>query len=657
MAKKKNDELEFELTRLLSDTESYSNSEVSAQREKAWDYYHGEPYGNEVSGRSNVVTREIYDAVEWIKPELMRIFCSGDTVVEYVPVSDDDVAAAEQETSYINHVVMHQNPGFKNFLDWFTDGLLQKNGVAKYWWDESFNTTEEEYENITAEEAAFLAQNHPDMELVKFEEEVDEADGVTVTHTCAYFKVRTSKPQARWEIIPPEEFLISRDARDINSATLVAHRRKVTRSDCLEMGFTEKQLADVRFTEGHDDGLFPEKSARHRHDSTEDYTSPTSGDPSQDVAWLYECYFKSDVNGDGKAELIKAYAIDGTILEWEHAQVKPFASIAPLSLPHKYYGLSFYDILRDIQLMKSSLTRAMMDNAALMNHNRWGIVDGMVNIDDLVNSRPNGVIRMKSANALVPIQSQSLDGNTFNLLDYLDNMSESRSGVSRSSQGLDPNTLRSNVAASSVNAVMTAAMQKRDLIARIIAETGVKELFLGLHGLIRRHAKEADYVRLNGKFVAVDPTSWRDRQDVVVRVGLGNSNREYQLATYQSMTQIMQIAGNAFPQMISPENAYAWLKEGFKIHGYKAPERFVTDPATVEPPQEQPDPKLLVAQMKQQLESAKLQETQRSNMKKEELAEAEIVRKTMKDEEEIAVDREELKLERSQARPVSIGNK
>ena len=651
------EDLETELSRLVSDAENFGGGEVSAQREEAWDYYHGEPFGDEVSGRSDIVTREVYDAVEWVKPELMKIFFSGDRVVEFTPQGPEDVEAAEQDTDYINYVFLRQNPGFRIGLDVIGDALLQKVGIAKWYWDDSFNTTEEEYENLTYEEALYLEQNHPDMTLKYFEEKQVERDGLIVTETEACFTVRTSKPQARVCAIPPEEFIISRDARDIKSARFVAHRRQVTRSEVLEMGFTEKDLDGVVFSDVSEVGIYPERSARHRFDGTETWNSNSSGDPSQDTAWLYESYFYSDVDGKGIAKLVKTISIGNTILEAELAQEKPFAAASPLYIQHKFYGLSFHDILKDLQKIKSSVVRSMLDSAQFSNHGRFGVVEGQVNIDDLVSSRPGGIVRMKTPNALIPLQSQSLDGNTFGLIDYIDRLAESRSGVSSTSIGLDPNALRSNVAASTVNATMTAAMQKRDLMARIIAETFFKELFLGLHGLIKRHQKEADYVRLRETFVKVDPTAWKDRADAVVTVGLGNGSKDSQVQTYMQMANLLQMAGTAVPQIITPENVYNFVLEGFKIAGWKHGTKFVTDPATVEPPQPEPDPKLIVAQMKDQTDKQKLAETQRSNMKKEELAEAELVRKTMADEQQAALDLAELGLESKQGRAVGIGNK
>lgn len=657
MAKKTVEDMEVELARLRSDAEDWSESQISSQRAEAYEYYYGEPYGDERPGRSDVVTREVYDAVEWTKADLMRVFCSTDRIVEFSPQGPSDVPGAEQETDYINYVLMRKNPGFQIILDWIHDGLLQKNGVVKWWWDDTVNTTTETYSNLTLDEAVFLASQHPDMELEKFEAYEEVIDGLLVQRGDATFRVLTSKPFARVENVPPEEFLVSRGARCIDTASYVAHRKKVTRSEVLEMGFSEKQIADIHFSGNGDNEVEfrEERRARHANDDSYSYSLHGSGDPSQDTAWLYEEYYYTDLTGKGVAKLVKAFSIDGKVLEWEEACEKPFSSIAPLSLPHRYDGLSIHDVLKDIQKMKSSLTRSMLDNAQFANHSRYGVLEGQVNIDDLLNSRPNGIVRMKSQGALQELKSSSLDPNTFSVLGYLDEMAEARSGVSKTSQGLDPNALRSNVAASSVNAVMTAAMQKRDLMARTIAETGFKRLFYGLHGLIRRNQKQADYVKLRETYVSVDPTTWRDRTDLIVNVGLGNGNRDAQLNTYMQMTNLMIQAGTQVPDLISPTNAYKWLMKGFSLMGYKDGQNFVTDPATVEPAPEQPDPRIVIEQARQQLEMAKLQEAQRHNMKQEELAEGELVRKTMKDEDEIAIDRMELRIEKEQGRPVGIG--
>lgn len=663
MAKKTTEELEAESRRLRQDAETWNTHEVSSQREEAYQYYYGETYGDERSGRSDIVTREVYDAVEWIKPELVRIFTSGDRVVEFTPQGPEDVESAQQETDYINYVFMRKNPGFSIIHDWVADGLMQKNGVVKWYWDDSVETTEECYTNLTLEEATFLAEQHPDMELESFEYTEQEIDGIIVQGTEAEFKVRKNKPCAKVVNVPPEEFLISRDARSINDATYVAHKKMVTRSELLYMGFTEEQLAGITFSDNTDSLEHMEYNARHSFDQTHDTHTPYSGDESQRKVWLYEEYFYSDIDGSGMGKLIKCFTVDDQVIEWEETCERPFASIAPLRLQHKYHGLSIHDILRDIQRTKSTLTRAMLDNASLMNNGRVGAVEGQVNIQDLLDNRPNGVVRLKNPNALVPLPSPTLDPNTFALFDYMDQMAEARSGVSKTSIGLDANALRSNVAASTVSQTMSAAMQKRELMARIIAETGFKDLFIGLHGLIKRNAKEADYVRLSGKYVKVDPTSWRDRADLTVSVGLGNGNRESQLQSYLSMTQTLQMFGAAMPQLFSPENIYEWAKKGFDIYGYKDADKYITNPANVPPPEPQPDPEMVKIQARQeevqikaQVDMAKNAETQRHNQAMEELAEAEVLRKTMKDEEDIAIDRQELRLEAQQGRPVAVGD-
>lgn len=658
MPKKTTQEIENELKRLRTSTDKWNFTEIQNQREEAYDYYFGEPYGTEIPGRSDIVTREVYDAVEWIKPELMRIFTSGERVVEFEPEGPEDVEAAQQETDYINYVFMRKNPGFQIMLDWIHDGLLQKNGVVKWWWDDSVETTEEVYENITLEMAQLLAEEHPDMQLEDFEIVREEEDGLVLTEkTVATFKVRKTRPQARVEVIPPEEFDISRDARSIKDARYVSHKKEVTYSDCRYMGFTKKQLDGITFSSSRDNyDWSPERMGRNKFDNLDSFMQENSGDESQETAWLREEYFYTDLDGSGKAVLVKAFTIDDKVLEWEQACEKPFASISPLNLPHRYYGLSLHDVLKDIQKAKSSITRSMLDNAQFMNHQRHGAVEGQVNLNDLLDSRPGGVVRLKSPNALVPLQGTSLDPNTFSLLEYMDSLGEGRSGVSRNSQGLDPNVLRSNVAASTVNQVMTAAMQKRDLMARIIAETGLTDLFYGLHGLIKRHQKDVDYVRLRENFVQVDPTAWKDRINLVVNVGLGNGGRDGQMAAYQTMTTNMQMLGAAYPHMITPQNAYDWFMKGFEIFGYKDGRKYVTDPSTIEPPEPEPDPALIKIQQEAELKQAQLAEQARHNQATEEIQEAEVVRKTMKDEEEAAIDRMELRIEAQQGRPVGIGD-
>lgn len=663
MAKKNNETIQSELLNLLQDSKSYTSSTVSTQRAKALEYYHGISQESVAEGRCNVVTREVFDVIEWMLPEIMRVFTSSDKVVEFTPQGPEDVQTARLRTDYINYVFMRKNEGFNILHDWFKDALLQKNGIVKWWWDDSYKTREEVYEGLTMEQALFIDQNHLDCSLEKFEEQVSEDDGLTVMNTRAVFKRRTTRPQVRVEVIPAEEFLISRDARCIDTAKYVGQRKKVTRSDMKAMGFTNKQLDMISFSgslsmAGDDDD--PERRARHVHDETEEFTTQFSGDTTTEEVWLYESYIYSDVDGDGIAELIKTYSTDNELIEWEPADERPFADLTPVKLPHKFHGLSVYDYMSDVQDIKTLLTRSMIDNANFMNHGRWGVVDGQVNINDLINSRPGGVVRMRSPNAIQPIGSNTLDPSTFPMMDYIDHMGENRSGMSKNSQGLDPNALRSNVTATTHNNVMNASMQKRDLLVRQWAEGGVKRLFKGIDGLVMKHQTEPDQMKLNNEFVWVDPTQWNECHDVVVNVGLGTGSKDQKLAHYTMLTQQIQMMMQINPMMFTPENAYNWMAEGFKLMEYKDPTAFVTNPADLPPPEPQgpsEEMQLRMAEMQQkgQVEMAKLQETTRHNMAQEELDQAEVVRKTAKDEEDSAIDRAELQLEREQGRPVDIG--
>lgn len=663
MKKKSNEDIQHEFAQLATDAESYHTSEISRQREKALHYYYGEPYGDEQPGRCSIVTREVFDTVEWMLPELLRVFTAGDRVVEFTPTGPEDVAYAKQETDYVNHVFMQKNEGFMVLHNWFKDALLQKNGIVKWYWDENLKVCEESYTNLSFEEAVFIAENDPDMELVEFEEVVHDEEGIVIAQNKATFKRRALKPCAKVINVPPEEFIISREARDIDSAPFVAHRKLTTRSEMLEMGFSEKDLEGITFTpEAEHDGIdsSPERRARHRVDYSEGIDHNASPDPSQDKVWLWESYFMSDIEGNGKAKLIKVFTANDEVIEWEEAPEKPFSSITPCMIPHKFHGLSIHDTVHDIQEVKSQLTRSMIDNAQFMNHGRWGVMEGQVNMDDLIHSRPGGIVRVKTPNALNQLATPTLDGNTFPLMDYMDQLREKRTGISNNSMGLNPDALRSNVAASTHNNVMTASMQKRDLIARLWAETGVKRLFCGLHGLILRNQDEADFVKLNNTYVKVDPTKWRERYDVTVTVGLGTGNKDQRINHYTMLTQLMMQLAPMVPGMFGPENAYNWLKEGFLAAGYKNYNDFLTAPEDQPPPQE-PGPseemqiKMAEMQQKMQLEAAKLQETTRHNQKTEELQEAEVVRKTMADEEDAAINRAELALEERQGRPVEIG--
>jgi hypothetical protein len=601
----------------IDDSLGYLETDTTDERQQALEYYLREPYGNEVEGKSQIVTGEVAEAVDGALPQLIRVFTSSDNVVEFAPAKEGDEQNAEQATQLVNHVFYKDNDGFLILHNWFKDALLQKTGVVKAYWNDEKDVTKEKYEGLTDDELMMLMQD-PEVELVSQEiiedSTVDELTGQTTYSKSNNVVLRRTKNKGKIvvENVPPEEFLISKRAKTIQDSPFVAHRRMITRSELVAMGF-DKDMVDS-LESGDTLEFSPDRIARYSRG--EQPNSMGSQDESMEVVEVYECYIKVDYNEDGIAELRRIVYSSNEVLSDEECDYVPFHSICPIPIPHKFYGQSLADRTLDIQLIKSTVTRQMLDNLYLTNNSRVAAVEGQVNLDDLLTSTAGGVVRVKNAGAIVPLTVQSSASQSFPMLEYLDSVQAKRTGVSDAQQGLSPDVLQ-NVTAAAVATMSNASYGKLELIARIFAETGVKSLFKGILQLLCKYQDTVRTLRINGKFVPFDPREWDTEYNVTINVGLGTGSRQEQLATMQMILgkqeQILQAYGVNNP-LISLKQYRDTLAKFVHMAGFKDATAFMNEitPEVEQQVQQQaaqgqPDPNTQAAQILAQVEREKAQ--------------------------------------------------
>jgi len=653
----------------ITDSLGYMGDTISQQREQAMEYYYGLPFGNEVEGRSQFVDSTVQDTVEWIKPSLMRVFASGDEMVKFSPHGPEDVKMAEQATDYVNYVFTKDNPGWEILYSWFTDALLSKNGIVKVWWDEYDEEQREEYHGL--DEISFTALvSDPDVEVIEHTEyedteyasesvvqmpgmmEEQETIAGQMLHDVV-IKRSSYDGKIKIENVPPSEFLISREAKNIQDARFVCHRVKKTLSELREM-YPDKDLDYEELGVGEDDELSfsSERLERYAFDKSatywEGWGDPTSNEEGLRSYWLHESFLKTDFDGDGITELRKVCSIGSTILENEEIDNIPFVSITPVKIPHKFFGLSMADLVMDLQLMKSTLMRNLMDNMYNQNFGRYAVLEGQANLDDLLTQRPGGVVRVKSPNAVMPLTTPPLEPYSFQMLEYLDGVRESRAGVSRMSQGMNENALTSHTTATAVNAVMSAAQSRVELIARNFAETGVKDLMIRIYELLYKNQDKERVVKLRNEWIPVRPDVWNDKYDCTVSVALGQGNKDQQMMHISQMINFASQAMSGGLRIVNEQNMYNLGASLVKAMGFQNVSDFLTDPSQIPP---QPDPKQQEMQMEAQVKQKEL-----------EIKAAEVQLKAAKIQQEyekLAVDSklkaEELQLEREQKRAVAIG--
>lgn len=570
------DEVVLHVNTVLADSLDFNTSELSHQRAQGLKYYFGEPFGNERQGKSQVVTKDVQETIDWIMPSLMKVFTSGGQVVKYEPQTAEDVEQAEQETEYVNYLFNRKNEGFKIMFDWFQDTLMMKTGVVKVYVDEVPVPQFERFSGLTIDMVEEIL-GEPDVELLA-KSDVDGEFAIKI-------KRNKTKRDIKVVCIEPENFLINRTATCIDDARYLNHREKYTISDLRSMGVPEDILDTLPYDEYQFSDSTPERLARDNFDMTGELGWDSSDTaPANREVWVNEQYLNLDVDGDGFAELRRIVTAGDYLISNETWDCKPFADLNAFRIAHKFHGMSVYDKIKDIQEIRSTLMRNILDNIYRTNQGRTVVLDGQVNLDDLLTNEAAGVIRVKSLNAILPLETPQLSGDVHAMLDRLEADRAKRTGVSDRSRGLDENTLHSNQAASSVNQLMTAAEQQIDLIARMFAETGVKRLFQLLHDHAIKYQDQKEVFRLRGKYVEVNPSNWRERSDMVVTVGIGNMNKDAQLIHLQRMWEMAQavIAGGGMGILVSEQNIYNMLQEVTENAGYKDVDRFWTNPNTPE---------------------------------------------------------------------------
>lgn len=625
---------------------------ILAERiEKLNDYYHGSKYGNEVEGRSQFVTREVYETVESIMPYLVKIFFSSDKAVIFDPEDEDDIQAAQQETEYVNWVFYRANPGFKIGYSWIKDGLMNKVGYVKAT-RESASPESKEYEHQTEEQIAMtLAELGDDFEgSVELFQEDEQLSTIKITEV---------KGEDRTVItnVPPEEMRISEGDTCIESARYVAQVSMRTISEIRAMGFEVDD--DVEDT-GSDVDYSSIRQDRHDDVVIESYGAGFELGSSRKVQFREE-YLRIDRNYDGIDELWQVFRIGDTVIHEEEVPESGFYSWSPIIVPHRHVGSTPIDPIMDIQLLKSKVIRNLLDNQERTNNGRYAVVDGQVNLDDLMSSSPAGIVRMNFQGAVESLATPQLDRSAFEVLGYADSLAERRSGVSERGQGLDPKMFNSNTAASTAELVMSSAEQKLELIARVFAETGLKDLMLGIHRLGLAHEKPEKKIRNNnGEFIAINPEEWRSRNDMNVTVGIGNGSKNQQLMQMQQIEQTMQtiVSAGGLGTIVKPSNVWNLAMEKTRVAGRKDGNLFFTQPES-DDTEEGPSVEEQALQAQVQIEQKKAEQAdmelqlkaQRLELDAQEL---EFKKQQHLDENEFKIA--ELQLEATQNRAVKVGS-
>jgi hypothetical protein len=615
----------------------YGDGELSKQRSEAIKRYNGELYGDEVVGQSSVLTSEVFDTVEWILPSLLRIFTASDKAVEFAPETPEDEKGAKQSTLAANYVFYRQNPGFTILYSFFKDALIEKNGYVEVYYDKSERTKKESYQGLSQGQLTQLVST-PGVELLEADEYPDPsfqqqpdpmAAGVGMAmqtpiqppmlYDC---KISVTEPYGKVciENIAPEEMLVDVAHKDVDlqNCNFSARRFQRTISDLDAAGYDTTKIV---LTSSDDDGVetSDEFLTRKQYDEERLYEDDNTTDRSMRKVWVTKAFIRVDYDGDGKAELRRIVRVGKVILENEETDVVPFACLTPIIQTHRHIGKSVAEIVLELQKIGTAVTRQTLNNLYLTNMPRMLVQSDtngapLANLDDLLTVRVGGVVRHWGTRDPAPLTVPFMGQHGIQMLEYLNTVKENRTGVTRYNQGVDADSL--NKTASGISQIMNASQQRIELIARIFAETGVKQLFRLIQHCLMTYQNKSMMLQLTDGFEEIDPREWSDSYDMVINVGLGTGDKNQQLEHLKAIAEAQFQLIQTQMGVVTPKNIYTTQTKIAENAGFKNVEDFWTDPAPEgedgqpvpqEQPPERPDPAMVEAQGKLQLEQQKMQ--------------------------------------------------
>lgn len=602
---------------LIEEAQEYCDEKLGPDRELATAYYLMEPLGNEIEGRSQVITSDVLDTIEWVMPSLMRVFMSGDEVVDIQPREESDTFDAQMAKEWVNFVLMNENDGFQLLYNTLKNGLLLKSGPVQCNWKQDYSSGPENYVGATQEEVMQLVQDqgYVAREIIPRMEQTEQmvVDPATLQPVMVPVQVqvfdvkgarKTFRKRLNVEAFPPEEFLTLPDTVSVpDGGTFFAVRRYETVGSLRAMGYeVDEDIPGGKIVFGYTDDGRAARDSVDRAGNAVDFefqTAASTVDGSQRKVWCYWCYCKIDMDGDGLPEWWLVVRTQDRILSMEHVYAPYLYTWSPIPIPHKWVGLSLADMVVSLQALNTSLNRQILDYIYLTVNPRHEIADSNSNaftLTDYADPSAGGAVRSRLPGAVTPLVNPPLPAEAFNYLESVHMQRENRTGITRYNQGIHADTL--NKTASGIMSIMQAAQSRVEMIARIFAETLYKKLVYGILGLTAAHPDIAQeqVVRLGNKIQKLDPSKLRGRYDLVVNVGLGTGNKEQMLVhldtLWQKQMEMMGFAGPGSAQpIVDLKNLYHTVREMAKNMGYRSVSAFAADPQETPPdPNWQPPP-------------------------------------------------------------------
>lgn len=576
------DELNVQLQAYNNAALFYHEGEMGVRAIHAWKYYYGDLPEPTTKSSSSWTDRTVWESCNGALQELMNVFTSGENAVRFTPRNSNDAVAAEAATTMVNKAILVENNGYRAFHDVFKEACVVRNSWIKRYWKEGYETVTETFTDLTQEELAlFLSRiEEEDIIAINIEEDVD------TQLSRGDMSYRQYKEGVVVEYVPFEQVIVEPAAISIPDANYLAHRVRKTKDELLEMGFDPEKVESLpintmMLTEGvitneRFDNMLP-------LNVSDNYNV---GDGKSDRVWLYENYIRTSTIS-GELELLQVFTVDREILEINRVNDIPFETITPFPIPGSIFGESVTDIVKDIQDLNSFLIRGIIENTFNANNQRYLALKGGYDRRSLLDNRPGGVVEINTMNAITPFPYHSLPQGIFNLLEITEQKKEARTGVTRLGQGLDPNVFKNDNAFATVNTMLSAAQNRLRMIARNIAEEGMKRLMLSVYRLIRENGKVPLMVETAKGPIEIIPNQLPHRDSMVVSVAVGSNERRERAQALTSVLQMFQ-SSPALTSYLQPNNAYYLGTQLLESLGIYDIQNYITPPEQIPPPPPNP---------------------------------------------------------------------
>ena len=581
------------------------DSQIAQDQQIALEYYEGRPFGNEVEGSSQVVLRDVAEVIDWALPAMLRAIFFTSEVVRYEDTTPDSEAAGygRRMSQVINEIFRQQLRGFPVTYNWAKAGLLERFSTVKFWIEQVREPIlpPQSAEGLSAEQLVLMSQR-PDIELTHATARdlpvLDFATGKQAQVYDVQWRQWRTFPRMRLETVPPEEFLCCRDATRLDQQIrFVAHRKLVTRSELQALGIPWEDVAKIPATSGP--ALDARKTTREQSDSSELWGWDARRDKASQRVTFIESYMRVDYDGDGYAELRRIWSAgDGpqTILDHDYAPMHGFAGWTPIPMPHKLYGRGFADIVGDLQQIRSTLARQLLDNIYRMNNARHKIIVGEVDLDSYLDTAPGAPIEVDRMESIEALETPALPSWSFDALSYFEKVREQRTGIHPYAQ--DVYAAGQNQTAQGVSQVFEAAMAQIQLLCQIFAETGLRDLFTIIPRAMKAAGMGAGKIKVGDEWITYNPQEWPDEIRVSVQVGLSPGQTEQRIQRLLLLLGLQKEALSNFGPgyMVTPDQLFATAVRIVEQAGFQNAGAFFTSPEGKQMPQQPPSPEEVKAQ-------------------------------------------------------------